>query len=586
MIRHATSIALLILIGLPSAAAAQTSFLGKQVQKRRIPPWVAAGNQSRISVISSAQTNAQVAAAPVLGGGVTWPLAGRNMPEPGGGFVSSRREFTGWVTIPRGVTAWVAIDALKQPDLDPTVEANWKYDVLIARPGTPVSGGIIPPSSYYWRVEDTRSKIFRSFPERGIGRFRAVWVKSAKPTLPWGTLTHHDYPQSGSIDTGLPLITRHGTILEGPQGLPIDSTIATLSALDGRRGFEHFTDLNQQLAQTRRYYDHIGTNPDGTGITLPTKLPTLAAFRERYFTPGLTETQVQYYNHGDLGIGRDMHCVFSTVESACYVSNYAPLNPNGTPKFKDLDGTRTIMRQLPDPNVKPFATVAMVERGGMSRFDPSRVFFVVYDSNGDLLLDQGAQLDASGYNTAVPHNCMVCHGGSGSFDQSRNTVTGAHFLPFDMDAILTVTDSQQTVHDAFRTLNRQIYFISDTGLLPNARIIRSWYGSDFTSGKFNGEAVPDNTDWEGNHHRGRLYTKFYARPCRSCHISQEGAFSFSDYALLEAQKGIIKLDTCDTFRMPNSAVQLDTFWQLGARGYFFGHMPGVFGNCTYPLTIK
>jgi hypothetical protein len=129
-----------------------------------------------------------------------------------------------------------------------------------------------------------------------------------------------------------------------------------LSALDGRRGFSHFDDPDAQRTETEAYYAGIGIDFSGGGPSVLDALASLDAFRKRYFTADPTEYITRYYNRGDLGIGREMHCVFGG-ERACYVSNYGPIDANGNPIFGDREQSSTALQQG-----QPFATGAMLPR--------------------------------------------------------------------------------------------------------------------------------------------------------------------------------------------------------------------------------
>jgi hypothetical protein len=146
-----------------------------------------------------------------------------------------------------------------------------------------------------------------------------------------------------------------------------------------------------------------------------------------------------YFNRGDLGIGREMHCIRDNDdETACYVLNFGARD--GTPRFNSIGDSLQALNAH-----KPFATVAMVERGKMKADDPNKVFFVVYDANGKLL--DTAPLDNKGFNTFIPGNCLVCHGSGSAYTPSKlgpdgetvedgPKVVGARFLPFDLSSFL------------------------------------------------------------------------------------------------------------------------------------------------------
>src|SRR5436190_1035172 len=116
-----------------------------------------------------------------------------------------------------------------------------------------------------------------------------------------------------------------------------------------------------------------------------------------------TYVRQAYLNFNDLGFGRDMHCLKSGSNLACYVTNYgiADQNPANADAAENLDPT------------KRGATVAM-EYNNSATSNPTtdeRVQFYVF--GGGVAASariQFADLDGFGPKP-VPFLCMVCHGG-------------------------------------------------------------------------------------------------------------------------------------------------------------------------------
>src|SRR5204862_4439341 len=112
------------------------------------------------------------------------------------------------------------------------------------------------------------------------------------------------------------------------------------------------------------------------------------------------DTSAIYYNAGDLGFGREMHCRQSAdanPDVACYVTNYGL--PAGDPV---LALSQAIAH---DP---PVATVGMdysAPPGGGAKV----VKFYVWNAAGNL--QNQAALDSEGFKS-VPQICLVCHGGT------------------------------------------------------------------------------------------------------------------------------------------------------------------------------
>ncbi|MEZ4309919.1 MAG: hypothetical protein R3F14_17920, partial [Polyangiaceae bacterium] len=213
-------------------------------------------------------------------------------------------------------------------------------------------------------------------------------------------------------------------------------------------------------------------------------------FKQRHGFPS-GEVRAIYYNRGDLGIGRDMHCKKYTPAgqpsvTACYVTNYGRV-PNGaqfTPSFGSPDPQLAINQTIDGSN--PVATVAMVH-------DPSNVDnpvqFIVYNGGGDK--DPYAALDNPGVvalghtsepthaNINVPDNCLTCHGASATYTRGPGaSIQGAAFLPFDEEAMVfaqfNTTWSKSKMVPRLKRLNT---FVWDTAP-PQAvlDLLRGMYG--------------------------------------------------------------------------------------------------------------
>ncbi len=145
--------------------------------------------------------------------------------------------------------------------------------------------------------------------------------------------------------------------------------------------------LTGSISNTQDYYGFVFATLGGDGRvdveSISAVVPNLERFIQRYFNSIGSCTSPKsmiasfppavYFNKGDLGIGREMHCAYNdcTQETACYVKNYGTLDDNGLgkPHFSD---DKAPSKQAFDAH-RPFATVAMVSRGQM--FGPNKVFF-------------------------------------------------------------------------------------------------------------------------------------------------------------------------------------------------------------------
>jgi hypothetical protein len=517
------------------------------------------------------------------------------------------------------VDGWIAIDVLKDPTADPNDEQNWQYDVGFAQ---------ITGSGPNFTFESAPLQLFNltgltPWVNGGLGRARVAFVFRNDPSQ-WVLLPVQDSdeitPENehvivfADID---PNRTDQGRVEDPdhPSGfrcVPQDldnvedpTNPCTPDYLSANTNVLFFppgqVDGQQQAAIN--YYREVRTAPDGRGDSIEAALPTLQKFRERYFAPfecdsllNEPEAVTTYYNNGDLGIGREMHCINNgcKAELACYVMNFG--GRDGTARFGDKAEAQAAVE-----NQRPFATVAMVERQRMASGSPNSVFFVVYDDQ--MRLATAAQLDRKGFNTSIPGNCLQCHGINSSYTaHADHQVSRAIFLPFDLDSFEFFSDDPNSMlsrvrqEAAFRAQNRMVRSFSRLFQLADARqLIAGWYNDDLFTGIFNGAFVPP--EWSGTEQQQQLYREVYARACRTCHISYEPAFQgqagdtrvglqFGTYQQFLDFWPFIKLRACGSIRdpklMPNAEQTLRVFWTTSARAHLFAQVPDAFGDCAPP----
>jgi hypothetical protein len=267
------------------------------------------------------------------------------------------------------------------------------------------------------------------------------------------------------------------------------------------------------------YYDDTFTSATGVGngsISITKTLGSLPAFQSRYglshsSTPATGEKVAYYYNRGDLGIGREMHCIDNldtTQEIACYVKNFAAGDDNS--EFTFGESSDIAFTNLHSGHA--FATVAMVYRKAVfvpSGFDT--VFFLVYNGAGTALLN-AATLDRAGiayenvfkqppsaartaalaalgtpginFNNHIPSNCVTCHGGQ-KYSTVNYSEAGALFLPFDLDNFdfdsLHPRNSVET-QTAFRDLNQIVRRVAvNAQFLSNGNVVNSDVGQSLVT---------------------------------------------------------------------------------------------------------
>lgn len=247
----------------------------------------------------------------------------------------------------------------------------------------------------------------------------------------------------------------------------------------------------------------------------------------------------QFFNSGDLGLGRDMNCVAQpqlestrgTGAMACYVSNYGKIGGGAAHAFAEL--ARSKLSSNPS---KEFATVAMEYRPSATR---NKVRFFVFDSQsngGKLVTGLKIVLDNSN-GQEQPGLCLACHGGKLTNPNDANliNITGAHFLPFDPfsfefetpekreAARTTITQMNKLVHKAEKATygqtsalasDKQIWQYLEGSYTPSITDTAPVMVDTFTPAPFN------NSDADRN-----LYHTVTKQFCRSCHMSSEVVLS-------------------------------------------------------------
>jgi len=284
--------------------------------------------------------------------------------------------------------------------------------------------------------------------------------------------------------------------------LPYDATTPELSTIVVANpaslptGWTYLLEKNPgSIAETLEYY---------AAINAPA---TLDAFMTQFGFPA-DETSAVYYNAGDLGIGREMHCRATLVPAggvACYVRNYGVF---GGDRGEAID--LTVAAGI------PLATVAMVYTPPIDA--PNSVSFLVYGGNGALVNE--AQLDTFGNNVSIPQNCLNCHGGRSRYDDATNTVLGARFLPFDPSGFGFAARPDLTLvaqEAKLRQLNRLVAAAAPTVAVNE--LIEGMFPLD--GSPYNPAFVP--VGWSATPRDARVYHEVIAPYCRNCHVSFENA---------------------------------------------------------------
>ena len=287
--------------------------------------------------------------------------------------------------------------------------------------------------------------------------------------------------------------------------------------------------------------------------------PTLSQWwtNHGFAADGSGGTRAAYLNFNDLGFGRDMNCLQTGSDLACYVTNYGA--PDQNPANADAAESQ-------DPT-KRGATVAMEYKN--SEGADRRVRFFVYAPGDPTTAGKLKFADLDGLGPkSVPNLCIVCHGGT--YDSGANNVLQARFREFDLQSFKysggrswdyppsaasnSLSNNELT---AFATLNKLVHDIQ-----PNTSAIKelidNWYPGGFGAGtKPSNTAVPPG--WSGD---ANFYRNVFGKSCRTCHVARDkgvanGFYTFNsssnfagtDYAVC----GFPKF-------MPNAYITYKNFW--------------------------
>jgi hypothetical protein len=334
------------------------------------------------------------------------------------------------------------------------------------------------------------------------------------------------------------------------------------------------TDETARRADTDHYYN-IGINDDGSGGFLQSDLPVFNDFKSHYGFGGTDEVKALYYNRGDLGIGREMHCVDHSRgdgQIACYVKNF--FAADGATEF-GFGLSADIAFANMDAG-KEFATVAMVYRAKAPAED--KVYFAVYGADPNKTLARFAALDrhalnfvltnppegtpGKNFNLHIPTNCTNCH--AGRYNPDTHTVTGALFLPFDLDQFDYQDVAGRRRQDqlaAFAKLNamaRKVAVGMGDGTVVDQ--IDGWYGnlsarSEVLTKPFNSSYIPGG--WQASTSSKKLYREVIRPYCRNCHMAISLPFN-GEIDLLH-RAGSAFGGVCGN-SMPHALQSLREFW--------------------------
>jgi hypothetical protein len=358
-------------------------------------------------------------------------------------------------------------------------------------------------------------------------------------------------------------------------------------------GLLDFDDTNG-LSEASKYYCSIGVDPTGCASG-NTPQYDFVQWKADYGFPasGFPAAHAFYFNKGDLQLGRDMNCVQSGPNIACYVSNYGPppfKAGKENPLWPNPDAAlNAAINQTPlttDPDNGLFATVAMVFNPSGVGPNGDQVTFYVFGADGKLL--NNAALDGEG-GKSVPRMCMACHGGAytadtnGSFPFSSKA-PGINFLPFDVfffhyqEGDPTNSLGNPDLQEGFRQLN---HLVAITHRTPSptpadAAILESiddQYNHSLLCGDPTKNQLPcvdvarsqvpaDPPPPAGWTSQPELYRNVFRPYCRMCHLGQSPKLAnggvrdltFRDVNALSAP--VVHNFVCNLHDMPHAEVPL------------------------------
>ncbi len=490
-----------------------------------------------------------------------------------GSVVGKSVSFGGYYNAPG---AAIRLDVMKDPTLDPNDAASWVTFANATTQTAPLYVNSTDPL-YSWSVTAVpvpSSAVAARWPQGGLLRVRAV---HPDPSNSFQLVTFDEVTFGNCLSEQLSADADWTTI--GIKCAGVGSKTAALVSISNvpvppgspaSFSFDGFLGRKGKISTTETDQYYAATNAPAT----------LTAFKNKYAFPA-GEVTATYYNNGDLGLGREMHCKTFAAPSAqtgvaCYVSNYSGVHNaqgKGVAAF-NVDPTTVLTDAV--AHQFAFATVAMV-------YDPpvaaNSVKFVVYDANGNRA--NIAQLDSTSNNTSIPNNCLACHGINSSYSESSNSVSAnAKFLPFDPYSFKFSTAAGFTFADQADELRRLNAMIKLTSPTPAT--------SEFIDGLYAPKAVTDPTavtnnrfvpdDWalaNGSLAGTSLYEGVVKVACRTCHMSATiDSYDFADYSDFSALISTIKNDVCGSPHvMPHAERVMKNFWESGARAYLVTGFP-------------
>jgi hypothetical protein len=481
--------------------------------------------------------------------------------------------FQGYFNQPSEV---IRLQVMTDPTKDPSAAANWVQFATAVSDTAETHVNSTDPL-YYWSVNAApvpSAGVAARWPQGGLVRVRAFHddanggrVLTTFDDVTFGDCLSKELAANADWTTiGMDCAGLGGgtAALVSTSNIPVAAgNAASFGGFLGKKGAI-------TPADTVAYYNAIGAPS------------TLASFKSSFGFP-TGEVTATYYNDGDLGLGREMHCRAlggGAGAVACYVTNYsgiagqAVFNQDPTVVLADA-----VARQ------HSFATVAMTYNGGSGA---NSVKFMVYDASGNRT--NQAQLDSTGNNKSIPNNCLACHGISSFYDAGSQQVSGnAKFLPFDPFSYKFSTQAGFSFADQvdkFRRLNALVRAANPTPAI--AELIDGMYAPKSVNDPTavaSDDFVPDAWRFANGSLAGTsLYQGVVKVGCRACHSSSVNTgLDFNSPDDFSPLISAIRNDVCgSTHIMPHAEHVMKKFWQSGARAY----LVTGYGPASYPDPLQ
>ncbi len=287
---------------------------------------------------------------------------------------------------------------------------------------------------------------------------------------------------------------------------------------------------------------------------------------------------VIYYNHNELGLGRELGCARfidaygpegePIMGEACYVTNYGVA-------FRDLNNSLAAAMSGNSPK----NTVCITYRPSLP--EDYQVQFYVYGSEG--VRQDWAQIDTHGPRP-VPHVCMNCHGGI--YDEERHMAKFARFLPTDPNTVTFAHGDGVPQEYTREGQEEHIRKINVAALRSPLTPIQRDAFEGLYGGRVQEEGRRTATDYAPAGWRERsedvdLWNKVVKPYCGTCHMAEQKAANGTQQWFYDAfeskaafvQAGLVAY-VCNSFQMPNAQPTLHEFWDdtrepvmIGDKGY-------------------